>query len=62
MREIIVLNLHILPIVFNCGLPQKYYCAWINSFLKFGHIFMSYKILSEYVEVLKKEMNVANLL
>ena len=27
MRKIIVLNLHTLPMVFNCGLPQKYYCV-----------------------------------
>ena len=37
VRKIIDLNLHILPIIFNCGLPQKYYCVQIDSFLKFGH-------------------------
>ena len=38
--KIIVLNLRILAIVLNRGLPQKYYCVcrlYINGFLKFDH-------------------------
>jgi len=37
--KIIELNLHILPMVFNCGLPQKYVLLCVDRwFLKLGNI------------------------
>ena len=36
VRKIIVLNLHILSMVFNGYLSQKYYCVQIDGFLELG--------------------------